>query len=76
MPVKISEEIKHNETVSRFINSNKVLDFEPADRTFLQVLATLDAGRIVLAGHIHTVFIIVIANNAGIWIALFTHTLC
>ena len=51
---------------SSFVDFDKVSDFVSADRALLEVLAALDAGRVVLAGHVEGVPIVFAADHAGV----------
>ena len=58
-----------SQLISRFVDSNKILNFKPTNRTFLQILTALDTRSVMFARHIYTIFIIFVTNNTGIGIS-------
>ncbi len=61
---------------SILVNSHKVVNLEPANWTFLQVLATSNASCIVFARHVNTVFVILVTNDACVWMCSLAHECC
>lgn len=61
---------------SGFVDAHEVLDLDAADGALPQVLAALYAGRVVLAGHVHAVLVILVADYAGVGVRLVAHVGC
>lgn len=54
----------------------KIVNFEPTDWTFFQVFTASNACCVMFTRHIHAIFVILVANNACIWMSLLTDVSC
>ena len=62
--------------VSWFVYSHKVFYLDPADWTLPQILRAFYTSSVMFTGHVHTVFVIFIANNASIGDSFLSYICC
>jgi hypothetical protein len=61
---------------SILVNSHKVVNFKPANGTFFLVLAASNTSCIVFARHVHAVLVVIVTDDARVWMCSLTHECC
>lgn len=61
---------------SIFVYPYKIVNFEPTDRTFLQVFTASNTSCVMFTRHINAIFVILITYDACIWMSLLTYISC